>query len=75
MQQAAVDCGNDGEEGDFVSGGGTSGIYEWSGEAAPHSIWIEGEHELDSRAGKEWCEKGIDGAVDVVQRQDMQEAV
>lgn len=74
-QQAGVDGGDDGEEGDFLLGGGVGVGEEGGGETLPDGVGVEGEHELDGAAGEEGSEDGVDGAVDVVQREHVEEVV
>lgn len=71
-EHSVVDCWDDSEEGDFLGfwvGG------EGRGKSLPNSLDIEGEKEFDGGAGEEGGEEGVDGAVDVVERQDVEEMV
>lgn len=72
-EHAVVDGWDDGEEGDFLSffRVGEKG----RGEALPNGLDIEGEEKFDGGAGEEGGEEGVDGAVDVVERQDVEEMV
>lgn len=69
LEEACVNCGDDGEEG--------YGIFvlrvreEGGSEAVPDGVDGEGEHELDCAACEERREDGVDGAVDVVEREDV----
>ncbi|ROW07898.1 hypothetical protein VMCG_03511 [Cytospora schulzeri] len=92
-EEAGVDCGHHGEEGDLLlglllgGGGGARvaidavcgrrrlGLEEGRREALPDGVGVEGVEELDAAAGEERGEDGVDGAVDVVQRQDVQQPV
>lgn len=69
LQQAVVDCGDNSEEGDW-------GFLLLIGkerrcEAVPDGVDGEGKHELDCAAGEQGGQEGVDGAVDVVQWQDV----
>ena len=75
-QQAAVDGGDDGEESDlFPRRRRPVGREEGGGETLPYGVGVEGEEELDGGAGEQRCEDGVDGAMDVVQWEDMEEMV
>lgn len=76
-QQPAVHRRDDGEERDLVLGGGaaTVGGEVRRRETLPDGVGVEREGELDGGAGEERGEDGIDGAVDVVQREDVEEVV
>lgn len=64
-EEAAVDCWNDGEEGDFLVGRfgrvvdvdavgtvGAVGGEEGRGESFPYGVGVKGEHEFDGGAGE-----------------------
>lgn len=51
------------------------GLQKWLRESAPDGVGIEREEELDRAAGEERGENGVDGAVDMVEGQDVQEPV
>lgn len=48
---------------------------EWCRKTFPYSIGVEGEHEFDGRAGEQGRDDGVDGAMDVVEGEDMEEVV
>lgn len=89
-QEAAVYCGHGGEECDFWFGGfdaicvatraavGAVGVVcgkIWGSEALPYGVCVERKHELDGGTGKKGRDDGVDGSMDVVQRQDVEEVV
>ena len=81
-EQAGVDGWDGGEEGDLavlvVRRVGVVGLVrceEGRGEAPPDGVGVEGEEELDCAAGEEGGENGVDGAVYVMKREDVEEVV
>lgn len=76
-EQAAVHGGDDGEEGDLllVARAAPVGGQVRAGEAGPDGVGVEGEHELDGGAGEERGEERVDGAVDVVKREDVEQMI
>lgn len=74
-KKSAVDGGHDGKECDLLLWRGSVVGEKRGREALPDSIGVEGEHELNCRARKERRDNGIDGAVNVVKREDVEKMV
>ena len=73
-EEARVDCGDDGEEGDGFWFGAVGG-EEGGCEAVPDGGGVEREEELDAGSGDEGRDECVDRAVDVVQGEDVEEVV
>lgn len=48
---------------------------EWGSQSLPDCIDIERKHKFDGGAGEKWCQKGIDGTMNVMEREDVEEMV